>query len=87
MVRIVAVELGGLDEAHDDGSALTRAQRPTEQPVGSSEGHHAVILPISGRKLKFTIAGIRSTVEVHMPITESSARPAASFMLRSNQVS
>ena len=29
-VRIVPIEFGGLDEAHDDAGALARAQGPTE---------------------------------------------------------
>jgi hypothetical protein len=76
-IRIVAVEFGGLDQAHDYGCTAPRTQRAGEQPVGSTQRHHAVILPISGVKLKFTIAGIRSMVDVHMLITASSARLAA----------
>lgn len=32
-VRVVPVELGRLDQAHDGGSALARAQRAGKQPV------------------------------------------------------
>lgn len=36
-VRIVTVELGGLDQAHDHRGALTGAQGSSVQPVGSTE--------------------------------------------------
>jgi hypothetical protein len=32
-VRIMAIELGGLDQTHDGGSALACHQRSCEQPV------------------------------------------------------
>ena len=32
-IRIVAVELGGLDQAHDHGGALAGAQGAGEEPV------------------------------------------------------
>ena len=35
-IRIVTIEFGGLDQAHDDGCAPPRAQRPCEQPVRSA---------------------------------------------------
>jgi hypothetical protein len=38
-IRIVTVEPGGLDEAHNSGGTLTGAQGPGEEPVGSAEGH------------------------------------------------
>ena len=38
-IRIVSVELGGLDQAHHGGSALPGAQRPGEEPVVSAERH------------------------------------------------
>lgn len=50
-VRIVPVEFRGLDEAHDVAGTLTGAKRSGEQPVGAAERHHAVILPMSGKKL------------------------------------
>jgi hypothetical protein len=34
-IRIVPVEFGGLDEAHDYRCAASRTQRACEQPVGS----------------------------------------------------
>ena len=40
-IGIVAVELGRLDQAHDDGSSLTSTQRAGEEPVGPAEGDRA----------------------------------------------
>ncbi len=60
-VRLVPVHPRRLDQAHDRSGALAGAKRSGEQPVGSSKGNFVVILPMSGRKSKFTIAGIRSS--------------------------
>jgi hypothetical protein len=38
-IRIVSIELGGLDEAHDGGGTLTGTQRSGKEPVGSPKGH------------------------------------------------
>ena len=38
-MRIMSVELRGLDQAHDGGGTLTSAQGPGEEPVGSPKGH------------------------------------------------
>jgi hypothetical protein len=38
-IRVVSVELGRLDQAHNGGSTLTGAKRPGEQPVGSAQSH------------------------------------------------
>jgi hypothetical protein len=40
-VRIMSVELRGLDEAHDGSGTLTGAQGPSEEPVGSIMHGHA----------------------------------------------
>src|SRR5579871_2092050 len=40
-MRVVSVEFGGLDQAHDDGGALTGAQGACEQPVRTAECHGA----------------------------------------------
>jgi len=40
-IRIVAIELGGLDQAHDHGRTASCAQRAGEQPVGSSQRDRA----------------------------------------------
>lgn len=47
-VRLVAIQLGALDQAHDGGSALATAQLPGEQPVGTSErpGADQVLDPV-----------------------------------------
>jgi hypothetical protein len=83
-VRIVSVKLRGLYEAHDDRGASPRAQRSSKQPAGAPLGNHAVILPISGKKLKFITAGIRFMVDAYACSTASSVLTAASCMLRSN---
>ena len=38
-MRIVSVEFGGLDQAHDCGGTLAGAQRSSEQPVRPTESH------------------------------------------------
>src|SRR5262249_29510851 len=38
-LRIVAVELGGLDEGHDYHGALAGAEQPGEYPIGSPESY------------------------------------------------
>src|ERR1700723_3818203 len=38
-IRIVSVELGGLDEAHDVGGALSSTKGSGEEPVRSAQGH------------------------------------------------
>ena len=81
-VRIVSVELGRLYETHDVGGTSAGAQRPGKQPVRSPEGSHAVILPISGKKLKFITAGIHFMVDAYACSTASSVPMAASCMLR-----
>src|SRR5665213_3937061 len=86
-VRIVSVELGGLDQAHDDSGTLPGAQGAGEEPVRTTNSHHAVILPISGEKLKFTTAGIPSMAGVYELTTANSALAAASSTWRSKRVS
>ena len=86
-VRVVPVQLRRLDQAHDDRCSLAGTQRAGEQPVRPTERHHAAILPISGRKLKFTIAGIRSTTDEFERITANNAPAAVSAMLRPSRAS
>jgi len=49
-LRIDVVQLGGRDQAVEDGSTLTATIGTAEQPGLSSEGNREVILPVSGRK-------------------------------------
>ncbi len=58
-VRVMPVKPGALDQAHDGSGALAGAQRSGEQPVRAAHGKLRVILPMSGKKLKSSIAGIR----------------------------
>lgn len=56
---LMALQTCGLDETHDGGRALSGAQTPGEQPVLATNRQFPFILPISGRKLKSIIDGIR----------------------------
>lgn len=58
-VGVMPIELGTLNQTHDGSRTLTRAQRAGKQPVGPANGNHRVIVPMSGKKLKSFIAGIR----------------------------
>ena len=73
------VELCGGDEGADDCSSDAAAVRPREQMVFAPERHLPFILPMSGRKLKSIIAGIRSMVAVFDANTVSSAPTAGLF--------
>ena len=57
-LRINIVHFGGNDEAVHHRGALAAAIRTAEQPGFSPQGNHPFILPISGRMLKFFIAGM-----------------------------
>src|SRR5947208_10387751 len=59
-LRIDAVELGGLDQAVEGGRPQAALVRAGEQPVLAADRNHGVILPMSGRKLKFGTVGTRS---------------------------
>jgi hypothetical protein len=83
----VAIDLGRLDQAHHRGGALAGAQRAGEQPVLAAQGNVGVILPMSGKKLRFSIAGMRSTGDVCSGNTSSTGLPATWCMSRSNQAS
>src|SRR6202051_1078031 len=58
--RVDAVELGGLGQRVDDGSALAAIVGAGDQPVLAAERNRGVILPMSGRKLKFVTSGTPS---------------------------
>jgi hypothetical protein len=85
-VRLDAIGAGRCDQRVQASARGRTGGGLPEQPIPPSDHHHAVILPISGEKSKFTIAGIHFTGDAHMPTTASSAPPAASFMLRSSRV-
>jgi hypothetical protein len=76
-IGLDACGLGGFDEAVESRAGVCSGGGIREQPRLPADYHHAIILPISGVKLKFTIVGIRFTVDVHALITASSARLAA----------
>jgi hypothetical protein len=60
-LRIVTIELGGLDQGVHAGGTNPAGIRAGEQIILAAEGNLAVILPISGRMLWSNIAGIRCT--------------------------
>ena len=60
-LRINLVEASSHDQRDDDSSALGAAIGTCEQPSFSPESSRRVILPISGRKQRFTTGGTRST--------------------------
>src|SRR5258705_6866862 len=57
---IDVVELGGLDQGVDRGGSLAAVVGSSEEVVLAAERNHGVILPMSGRKLKFGTVGTRS---------------------------
>jgi len=59
---IDVVEAAGLNQRKDDGGALPAAVGAGEEPRLPAQGHHWVILPMSGRWWSFIIVGIRFTV-------------------------
>ena len=81
---IQPVELGSSDQGIHGGGTLAAGVRSCEQVVFPTQSNHAVILPISGKKLKFITAGIHFMVDAYACSTASSVRTAASCMLRSN---
>src|SRR5438874_1314416 len=70
------VELGGGDEGANGCPSGATAVGSREQVVLAPERHLPFILPMSGRKLKSIIAGIRSMVAVFDANTVSSAPTA-----------
>ena len=76
------VELCGGDEGADGCPSDATAVRAREQMVFAPERHLPFILPMSGRKLKSIIAGIRSLVAVFDANTVSSALTAGLFTSR-----
>ena len=75
-------EFAGGNKASQDSRCPPAGIAPEERPVSSSQRHHASILPISGKKLKFTIVGTRFTVGDCGCSTASNAQMAGSSMSR-----
>jgi len=76
------IDLGALNQAHHGGSTLTGAQRPCKKPIVTPQGNLAVILPMSGRSWKFSIAGMRSMVVGFDASTASTELPVRWFTSR-----
>ena len=87
VVRVDLVQAAGDDEALQDTDVLSAEFCPTEQPCLASHRHHMLILPISGRKLKFIIVGTRFTGAVCGRSTASNGLAAALSMSRSHRAS
>ena len=81
-----AIELGSPDQSIDRLGTFTAGIGTEEEKILSPQRNHAVILPISGKKLKFITAGIPFMVDAYACSTVSSVLTVASCMLRSNLV-
>jgi len=66
-------------------AARPARSEPTKRKCFSSDGHHTLILPMSGRKLKFTIVGTRFTGAVCGRSIASNGVAAALSMSKSHQ--
>jgi len=86
-VRLDAVRASGADDRVQVRARLGAKLGIAEQPDPAPESHHAVILPISGRKLKFTTAGIRFIADEFERITASNAPAAVSSISSSSRAS
>jgi hypothetical protein len=75
-VGVVAIHACRLDQAHHRSGTLASPERAGKQPVVSANGNHRVILPMSGKKLKSSIAGIRCMDAVSGASTASSVPTA-----------
>ncbi|KVW62350.1 hypothetical protein WK99_14325 [Burkholderia ubonensis] len=76
--RVDPVDLARPDHAIHRGGSLAPAVRADEQIIFASERKLAFILPISGKKLKSIIVGIRCMVAALRFETSSNAAAAAS---------
>ena len=70
---VEAVEFGRADQAVDGSGAFAAGIRPGKQIVLAADGQFALILPISGKKLKSIIDGIRCMVVASRFVTLSNA--------------
>ena len=81
-LRVDAVELGGGDQGVDRCGALATAVGTSEQPRPTPECNRPVILPISGRRSRFIIAGTHITGGAFVANMSSGAPAATSFTSR-----
>ena len=72
-VRIDAVGLAGFDDRVEIRAGVCTGDRIGEQPVAAADDQFALILPISGKKLKSIIDGIRCMVVASRFVTLSNA--------------
>jgi len=56
---VEAIEFRGLDQRVHRRGALAATVRAGEDPIFSAQSNHAVIVPISGKKLRSITAGTR----------------------------
>src|SRR6266511_5300912 len=80
---VEAVEFGGFDQAIEGGGAITAGVGPGKKIVLPAEGNRPVILPMSGRKLKFVTAGTHSMGAAFVASMLSGASAVRSFTSRS----
>src|SRR5271166_1986050 len=85
-VRLDAIEFGGFDQRADDRPPLAAAVASRKQMVLAAERNRAVILPMSGRKLKFVTDGTRFMGGVFAANTRSGAPAASSSTSRRSPV-
>ena len=57
--RVMPIELCRLQQAHHHCGTLAGQFAADEQPVLSTKRNHRVILPMSGKRLRFSTAGTR----------------------------
>jgi hypothetical protein len=80
--RVDIIELGGGQQRSDDRPARGAAVGASKQVVLAAERNLLVILPISGRRSRSTIAGTLSMGVVSGSTTASTVSPAALCMSR-----
>ncbi len=71
-----AIHLARADQAIHCGGSLATAVRASEHEIAPAEGEFAFILPISGKKLKSIIVGMRYMVAASRFETSSNAAAA-----------
>jgi hypothetical protein len=77
--RIDIIELAGLNQRKDCCGATTAFVGPGEGPVAAADGNRPVILPISGRRSRSIIVGIRFMGSAFGGSTASGAAAASAF--------
>jgi hypothetical protein len=73
-----------VQQAHDGRGALSCAQATGEQPVRPPERQRPFILPISGRKLRSSTAGMPCTASAFSANTSSAGPRASWYTLKSH---